>query len=62
MAMSIHIDSIALHSIKRGIFDSITFKYDETKVDKPESLFVQKMFTHIFTTLLSLLSQSLDVI
>ena len=34
MARSINIDSVALHSIKRGISDSITFKYDETKVDK----------------------------
>ena len=34
MARSINVDSIALHSIKRGISDSITFKYDETKMDK----------------------------
>ncbi len=34
MARSINVDSIALHSIKKGISDSITFKYDETKMDK----------------------------
>ena len=34
MARSINVDSIALHCIKRGISDSITFKYDETKMDK----------------------------
>jgi hypothetical protein len=34
MALSINVDSIALHSIKRGMSDSITFKYDETKMDK----------------------------
>ena len=27
-------DSIALHSIKKGISDSLTLKYDETKMDK----------------------------
>ena len=34
MACSINVNSIALHSIKRGISDSITFKYDETKMVK----------------------------
>jgi hypothetical protein len=34
MARSISISSIALHNIKRGVSDSIQFKYDETKMDK----------------------------
>jgi hypothetical protein len=34
MARSINVDCIALHSIKQGMSDSITFKYDETKMDK----------------------------
>ena len=34
MARSINVDSIVLHSFKRGIPDSITFKYDEMKTDK----------------------------
>ena len=33
-AHSINVNSIALQSITRGISDSITFKYDETKMDK----------------------------
>ena len=42
MARSINIDSVALHSIKRGISDSITFKYDETKVDKTGAFVCEK--------------------
>jgi hypothetical protein len=42
MARSINIDSVALHSIKRGISDSITFKYDETKVDKTGEFVCEK--------------------
>ncbi|KAL3765569.1 hypothetical protein ACHAW5_009743 [Stephanodiscus triporus] len=34
MARSISISSLALHNIKRGVSDSIQFKYDETKMDK----------------------------
>ncbi len=34
MAWSISISSIALHNIKRGVSDSIQFKYNETKMDK----------------------------
>ena len=34
MACLINVDSIALNSIKKGISGSITFKYDETKMDK----------------------------
>ena len=34
MARSVNVDCIALHSIKRGMSDSISFKYDETKTDK----------------------------
>ena len=42
MARSINIDSVALHAIKRGISDSITFKYDETKVDKTGEFVCEK--------------------
>ena len=34
MARSINIDSLSLHHMKRGVSDSIIFKYDETKMDK----------------------------
>jgi len=34
MACSINIDCLSLHNLKRGISDSIVFKYDETKMDK----------------------------
>jgi hypothetical protein len=34
MARSINIDCLSLHNLKRGISDSIVFKYDETKMDK----------------------------
>ena len=45
MARSINVDSIALHCIKRGISDSITFKYDETKMDK-KGEFVQEKYCY----------------
>ena len=32
MARSINIDSLSLHHMKRGVSDSIIFKYDETKI------------------------------
>jgi hypothetical protein len=38
MARSISISSISLHNIKRGVSDSIQFKYDETKMDKSGQL------------------------
>ena len=53
MARSINVDSIALHCIKRGISDSITFKYDETKMDKTGE-FVQEK-----TAILTLMSLSI---
>jgi len=34
MACSINVDCLSLHNLKRGISDSIVFKYDETKTDK----------------------------
>ena len=34
MARSINVDCLSLHNLKRGISDSIVFKYDETKMDK----------------------------
>ena len=34
MACSINVDCLSLHNLKRGISDSIVFKYDETKMDK----------------------------
>ncbi len=46
----INVDSNAFHSIKKGISDSITFKYDETKMDKMGE-FVQEK-----TAILSLMS------
>jgi len=33
MARSINVDCLSLHNIKRGISDSIVFKYDKTKMD-----------------------------
>ena len=42
MDRSINIDSVALHSIKRGVSDSITFKYDETKVDETGEFVCEK--------------------
>jgi hypothetical protein len=59
MAWSINIDSVALHSMKRGISDSVTFKYDQTKVDKTGELVCEKMFTLILTIHLSVCSQPL---
>ncbi len=41
MVPFIHVDSISLHSVKKGIVNSITFKYDETKMDKSGD-FIQK--------------------
>ncbi len=34
MARSCNVDCLSFHNIKRGISDSIVFKYDETKMDK----------------------------
>lgn len=34
MVRSISISSLALHNIKRGVYDSIQFKYDNTKTDQ----------------------------
>ena len=34
MARSINIDSICLHNLKRGVSDSIVFKFDDSKTDK----------------------------
>jgi hypothetical protein len=34
MAHSINVDCLSSHNLKRGISDSIVFKYDETKMDK----------------------------
>jgi hypothetical protein len=34
MARSINIDCISLHNIKKGVSDSIVFKYDNTKMDQ----------------------------
>ena len=34
IARSVNVDSIALHSVKRGKSDSITFKYDQTKMNQ----------------------------
>jgi hypothetical protein len=71
MARSINVDCIALHSIKRGILDSITFKYDETKMDKTGEFVQEKHcysnpynpFVCIFTALgcyLSIYSETLE--
>ena len=59
MARSIKINSVALHSIKRGISDSITFKYDEMKVDKTGAFACKKMFTQILMNHLSVCLQPL---
>jgi hypothetical protein len=71
MAWSINVHCIVLHSIKRGISDSITFKYDETKMDKTGE-FVQENncysnpynpFISVFTALgcyLSIYSKTLE--
>jgi hypothetical protein len=42
MAPSININSVALHSIKRGVLDLITFKYDKTKVDETGEFVCEK--------------------
>ena len=34
MAHLYNVDCLSFHNIKRGILDSIIFKYDETKMDK----------------------------
>ena len=34
MACSVNIDCLSFHNIKRGISDSIVFKYNERKMDK----------------------------
>lgn len=71
MARSINVDCIALHSIKRGMSDSITFKYDETKMDKTGEFVQEKNcysnpfnpFVCIFTALgcyLSIYSETLE--
>jgi hypothetical protein len=69
--VNINVDCIALHLIKRGISDSIAFKYDETKMDKTGE-FVQENncysnpfnpFVCVFTALgcyLSIYSEMLE--
>ena len=34
MACSCNVDCLSFHNIKRGILDSIIFKYDKTKMEK----------------------------
>ena len=43
MARSINIDCLSLHNLKRGISDSIVFKYDETKMDETGEFVQEKM-------------------
>ncbi len=47
MARSINIDCLSLHNLKRGISDSIVFKYNEIKMDK-RSKFVKKCLLQPF--------------
>jgi hypothetical protein len=61
MARFINVDSIALHSIKRGISDSITFKYDETKMDKTGEFVQEKTVMPILMNLFIVFSLPLDV-
>jgi hypothetical protein len=42
IARSVNVDSIALHSVKRGKSDSITFKYDQTKMDQTGEFIQEK--------------------
>jgi hypothetical protein len=42
MACSINVDCLSLHKLKRGVSDSIVFKYGETKMDKTDE-FVQEI-------------------
>ena len=39
---SINVDCLSLHNLKRGISDSIVFKYDETKMDKTGEFMQEK--------------------
>lgn len=60
MARSINIDSIALNSIKKGISDSITFKYMKQRWQKGEFA-CEKMIIPILMTNLSVHLQPLGV-
>ena len=45
MARSINVDCLSLHNIKRGVSDSIVFKYDEKKMDKTGKFVQEKNAT-----------------
>jgi hypothetical protein len=45
IARSVNVDSIALHSVKREKSDSITFKYDQTKMDQTGEFMQEKIVT-----------------
>ena len=46
MVPFIHVDSISLHSVKKGIVNSITFEYDETKMDKSGDLIQKNCYSN----------------
>lgn len=69
VAQSINIDTAALQSIKRGILDPITFKYDEAKIDKRVEFVWKTVYSNhqepcvcVFTTLGHYLSINSEII
>ncbi len=59
-AQSINVESIALYSIRIGISDSISFTYDDTKIDESGEFVKEKIVMLILMKLSIVLSISFD--